>query len=163
MKGKVILLLMLFVCLGSLVGVYSFLYPKTETSQAQIIDEHSKELEEIKEVNGIEITYNGVRTEASDQPDSQYVIVDLTLKNNRETVYESSIFKITLVDEENYAHSVDSSIETKGILGGQLHPDRTNRGEAAFLVPKGHEYELVYTDHLRTGQVTWKVQVDKDE
>jgi hypothetical protein len=163
MKRKVVLLFGLCACLVFLVGVYSFLDFDTEASQAQTIVQESNGEEAAREVNGVEITLNDIRTEESSQLDSHYVIIDLELINNRETVYEFSTFKITLVDEENFAHGVTTQVETKGILGGQLHPGRTNRGEVAFLVPKAEEYELVYTDHLRTGQVTWQVNVNKDE
>ncbi|GAE24438.1 hypothetical protein JCM9140_365 [Halalkalibacter wakoensis JCM 9140] len=154
MKTKVILLVGLCTCLLSLVGMYYVFDSSKEMTNAQTIIED----EQTKAIRDLEITLNGVRTEESNDSNSHYVIVDLTFKNNRETVYEASTFKITLVDDENFAHSVTTSIETKGILGGQLHPSRTNRGEVAFFVPKANQYELVYTDHLRTGQVTWPVR-----
>nr|WP_246880094.1 DUF4352 domain-containing protein [Bacillus suaedae] len=92
----------------------------------------------------------------------QFIIVDLSIQNTTEKVYEFSPFKFTLVDEEGFAFERDTSIETKGVLGGQIHPERMVRGELAFLVPVGTNYELVYTEHLRTGQLIWKLTVDKD-
>ncbi|KHF40478.1 DUF4352 domain-containing protein [Halalkalibacter okhensis] len=163
MKRKVVLLMGLCVCLVSLVGVYNFLDLGTETSTAQTIVPESIDEDTTREVNGVNITLNGARIEESTQVDSHFVIIDLEFANHRETVYEFSTFKLTLVDEDNFAHGVTTQVETKGILGGQLHPGRTNRGEVAFLVPKAKEYELVYTDHLRTGQVTWQVHVNEDE
>ncbi|WP_227936076.1 DUF4352 domain-containing protein [Alkalihalobacillus deserti] len=160
MKGKVVLLVGLSACLMVLVGYNVFYLFETGTSQAQtVIKDLSND--DVREIGGIEIILNEVRVDSVlEEEGNQVLIVDIELKNVRETVYEFSSYKLTLVDEEGFAHSMDTSIETKGILGGQLHPGRTNRGEIAFVVPIGSEYELVYTDHLRTGQVTWQVSVD---
>ncbi|WP_017727476.1 DUF4352 domain-containing protein [Halalkalibacterium ligniniphilum] len=113
-----------------------------------------------KEINGLRITVNDVRTEASEDENKQIVIVDLTLENIGDTVHEFSMYKLTLMDNEGYAYNHGANVETKGILGGQLHPARINRGEVAFEVPIGTSYELVYTDHLRTGQVTWPLTIE---
>jgi predicted small secreted protein len=161
MKGKVVVLFGLSICLVLLVGLYVLSDGNMELSQAKEVIPESDD--KVREVNGIEIAMNDfyLELEANEQG-KQYMIVDLSFTNNRETVYEFSPFNLTLVDEEGFAHSMNTSIETKGILGGQLHPGRTNRGEVAFLVPIASQYELVYTDHLRTGQVTWQVTIDKE-
>ena len=162
MKGKLILLVGLSACLIVLVGYSISHYLNTaETSQAKTVIKNSSK-DEVREINGIEMTLNDIRVESvMEEEGNQVIIVDIGIENRRETVYEFSSYKLTLVDEDGFAHGMNTSIETKGILGGQLHPGRTNRGEVAFVVPIGTEYELVYTDHLRTGQVTWLVTVDK--
>ncbi len=161
MKGKVVILLGLSLCLILVVGFHVLPNGKLELSQAKEVVTETDDT--VREVKGIEIALNDFYLEAdTEEQGKQFVIVDLSFTNNRETVYEFSTFNITLVDEDGFAHSMNTSIETKGILGGQLHPGRTNRGEIAFLVPKASQYELVYTDHLRTGQVTWQVSVDKE-
>ncbi|WP_332694630.1 DUF4352 domain-containing protein [Halalkalibacter lacteus] len=161
MKGKVFVLFGLGMFLVLLVGLYVLSNGNLEMSQAK---EVIKETDDTgREVKGIKIALNDFYLESvAEEQGKQFVIVDLSFTNNRETVYEFSTFNLTLIDEEGFAHSMNSSIETKGILGGQLHPGRTNRGEIAFLVPVASQYELVYTDHLRTGQVTWQVSVDKE-
>lgn len=163
MTGKVFLLVGLSACLMVLVGYNVFHYFEAGTSQAQTVVKNLQN-DKVREINGIEITLNEVRVDSVlEEEGNQILIVDIGIENLRETVYEFSSYKLTLVDEEGFAHGIDTSTETKGILGGQLHPGRLNRGEVAFVVPIGTDYELVYTDHLRTGQVTWKVTVDKDE
>lgn len=162
MKGKVLLLLSLSLGLLILIGYNGLNRFDTEAIQGQMPLALAKN-DHMREVNGLEITLNDVRLgPAAEEEGSQIVIVDLTLKNVRDSVYEFSTYKVTLVDEEGYAHNHVSYVETKGILGGQLHPGRMNRGEVAFSVPAGTNYELVYTDHLRTGQVTWQVTVEKE-
>ncbi|ARK30825.1 DUF4352 domain-containing protein [Halalkalibacter krulwichiae] len=159
MKGKVVLLFGLISCLAVLAGYSVITYFDTETSEAKNTPETEGEL---REINGLEISLNEARVESVEEdPEHQFVIVDLTFNNVKETVHEFSSYNITLVDEEGFAHSIDTSIETKGIIGGQLHPGRSTRGELAFVVPNGEQFELVYTDHLRTGQVIWEVSVEK--
>ncbi|MFC0560437.1 DUF4352 domain-containing protein [Halalkalibacter alkalisediminis] len=161
MKGKLVILVGLSICLIVLAGYTVSHYFETETSQAKTVVKNLTN-DEVREINGIEMTLNGVRVESvMEEEGNQVLIVDIGIENMRETVYEFSSYKLTLVDEDGFAHGMNTSIVTKGILGGQLHPGRTNRGEIAFVVPIGTEYELVYTDHLRTGQVTWQVSVDK--
>ncbi|GAE35738.1 DUF4352 domain-containing protein [Halalkalibacter akibai] len=169
MQGKVVLLLSLVTCLLLLGGYYGFQYFQSGQSPALAISDsveetiESKGSGDVRFINGIGITLNEVRVEEIlEDEGNQIVFVDLQFDNERETVYEFSSYKITLVDKEGFAYSMDTSIETRGILGGQLHPGRTNRGEVAFVVPIGSEYELVYTDHLRTGQVTWQVTLDEE-
>ncbi len=162
MKGKVLLLLSLCLGLILLVGYYSLDRPSSDAIQVQMPFANANN-DQMREVNGLEITLNDVRIDNAEAKEGeQIVIVDLTLSNVRDVVYEFSTFKLTLVDQEGYAHNHVSYVDTKGILGGQLHPGRTNRGEVAFAVPIGTNYELVYTDHLRTGQVTWDVTVEKE-
>jgi hypothetical protein len=162
MKGKLFLLLVLSSCLVLLIGYSVLTYFDNEVSQAAhtVTSDHADG--DVREINGIEITLNEVRVDSLlEEEGTQVVIVDLSFENLRESLYEFSSYKITLVDEEGFAHGMDTSIETRGILGGQLHPGRLNRGEVAFVVPIGTKYELVYTDHLRTGQVNWQLSVDK--
>ncbi|MCM3760710.1 DUF4352 domain-containing protein [Alkalihalobacillus oceani] len=156
MKGKVLLFLSLCLGLVVLIGYSGLNQSEGRTTSVVSSDGQGRE------VNGLEITLNAVRTEPSEEAGSHYVIADLTLENVRDTVYEFSMYKMTLVDQEGYAYNHVSSIETKGILGGQLHPGRTNRGEVAFLVPEGSQYELVYTDHLRTGQLVWDISLSEE-
>lgn len=165
MKGKLILLIGLSLCLTLLVGynVVHYFNKGTPHSQAQTIMSNLTN-DHIREINGIELSLNEVRVDSVlEEEGNQVLIIDIGMENVRDTVFEFSAYKLTLVDEEGFAYSMNTSIETKGILGGQLHPGRTNRGEVAFVVPIGTEYELVYTDHLRTGQVTWPVSVDRNE
>lgn len=157
MKGKILILLTLCLGLVLLVGYQNFNKPNSQKALSFGDNEQSRE------VNGLEITLNDVRIEPDTREEgNQIVIVDLTLMNVRDTVYEFSTYKLTMVDQEGFAHSHVSYVDTKGILGGQLHPGRSNRGEVAFSVPVGTNYELVYTDHLRTGQVIWDVSVEKE-
>ncbi|NEU29206.1 DUF4352 domain-containing protein [bacterium LRH843] len=150
MKVKVLLLLGLSLIFIVIVGYY-----RSDFDGVQLPIASGSET---REVNGLKITLNDARID-SVEGENQIVIVDVTLANVKNTVHEFSTYKMTLVDQEGYAYDHVSYVKTKGLLGGQLHPDRSNRGEIAFSVPKGTEYELVYTDHLRTGQVTWNVSV----
>lgn len=150
MRRKVLLLLSLCLCLLVLVK-----YSPLNKTEALINSKH------MREVNGLQLIFNSVRTE-KEKMDEQYVIVDITLVNNSTDVINFSPQKVTIVDIDGYAYNYDSSFDTKGILGGQLHPGRKARGELAFLVPIEKSYELVYTDHLRTGQVTWDIVLNKE-
>ncbi|WP_100404213.1 DUF4352 domain-containing protein [Bacillus solitudinis] len=162
MKRKFFLLAVLSVCLFSIV-IYLVMGKeifRTEAGQEVTTHQQQEQLNGMtKEINQVYLTVNHIRTEPGETEATQFVIIDFSLENNRETVYEFSLFKLTLVDEDNYAYTSSSDIETKGILGGQLHPGRSNRGEVAFEVPIASNYELVYTDHLRTGQVIWDIHV----
>ena len=166
MKGKLYLLMGLIVCLIGLVSFNILNESKTETTFAQT-ETKSKETKSrdsglMREINGLEMVLNNVRTVDSQIEDgNQIVIVDLSITNIKEEVTEFSTYKLTLVDEDGFAYNSTSSIETKGILGGQIHPDRMTRGEVAFSVPIHEQYELVYTDHLRTGQVVWELTVEE--
>lgn len=154
MKVKILLLLSL--CLGLLLLLG---YTNLDHSKSTVMS--SVDRAQTREVNGLKMTLNEARVDAVNDED-QIVIVDLTLSNISNEILDFSTYKVTLIDGEGYAHNSASDVKVKGILGGQLHPERTNRGEIAFTVPKGTEYELVYTDHLRTGQVTWQVSVEKE-
>ncbi|WP_078554195.1 DUF4352 domain-containing protein [Bacillus alkalicellulosilyticus] len=115
-------------------------------------------------LNQLALTVNGVRVEQVEgSNESQYVIVDISIENQRSNMHEFTLHKLTLADEEGYAYEHTLQIETKGILGGQISSGRTVRGEVAFLVPTQQKYELVYTDHLRTGQVIWDIEVNTGE
>ncbi|MDV2683918.1 DUF4352 domain-containing protein [Alkalihalophilus sp. As8PL] len=160
MKGKFVLLAALLILLV-LVGGYSFSSIPTSSLDGQESMGSVERGEQTKEINGLKMTVNNVRTEPIENNDNHYVIIDLTLENVGSNVQEFTLFKVTLVDSEGYAYSHSSRVETKGILGGQLHPERKNRGEIGFEVPVEQEYELVYTDHLRTGQVTWPITLDE--
>lgn len=161
MKGKVVLLSALLILLV-LVGGYAF---SSQSASSSLDDQESmgkvERGEQTQEINGLKMTVNNVRTEESEQEGMHNVIIDITLENASSTVQEFSLFKMSLADPEGYAYTHSSRVETKGILGGQLHPERKNRGEIAFEVPVHEEYEMIYTDHLRTGQVTWPITLDQ--
>lgn len=110
-------------------------------------------------IHNVEITYHAVRTEPYiDDSTEQYVIVDLSITNRREQAYELNLHKFTLVDQNHYSYDYDFYEHSKKILGGQISTGRTVRGEVAFLVPIDEKYELIFTDHLRTGQAIWTVE-----
>ncbi|WP_088105281.1 DUF4352 domain-containing protein [Halalkalibacter urbisdiaboli] len=157
MKGKVFVLICLSFCLIGLIGYGMISNKFSQAVTQQTLKETNQSMS--NEINGLILTVNHVRTEPSEKADTHFVIVDLTIENTRESVYEFSMFKLTLVDEENYAYNYSSNIETKGILSGQIHPESIKRGEVAFEVPIGTNYTFVYTDHLRTGQVTWDIKL----
>ncbi|MED3647006.1 DUF4352 domain-containing protein [Halalkalibacterium halodurans] len=159
MKGKLAILAILF---AVLVGVIAFTRSdkpiEVQGSDSALASASSSHVEE---VNDLKISLNEARVEdLADEEDMQLVIIDLTVENTSNEVKEFALYKFTLVDSEGYAHPHASNVETKGILGGQLHPDRKNRGEIAFKVPVDTSYELIYTDHLRTGQVSWEITID---
>ncbi|MBP3952917.1 DUF4352 domain-containing protein [Bacillus suaedae] len=156
MKTKIILFTLLCLCLLALIS-YMFL----SNADPGVSGSLGKSSDQMREINGIEMLINDFYVEPYSESE-QFIIVDLSIQNTTEKVYEFSPFKFTLVDEEGFAFERDTSIETKGVLGGQIHPERMVRGELAFLVPVGTNYELVYTEHLRTGQLIWKLTVDKD-
>ncbi|WP_100372977.1 DUF4352 domain-containing protein [Bacillus sp. FJAT-45037] len=160
MKGKIVLLAALLILLV-LIGGYSLSSQQVSTLDGQESTGSVKRSESTQEINQLLMTVNHIRTEESINEGMQFVIVDLTIENESKSVQEFTLFKMTMTDSEGYAYSHSSRVETKGILGGQLHPDRKNRGEVAFEVPIESEYELVYTDHLRTGQVMWPITVDQ--
>ncbi|UOE92639.1 DUF4352 domain-containing protein [Alkalihalobacillus sp. LMS39] len=112
------------------------------------------------EINGITITVNDVYSRHDEgNSDANYVIVDISVTNEKHSSYEFSLHKVTLNDEEGYGYEHTTRTETKGILGGQISEGRTVRGEVAFKVPTTDQsFEFVYTDHLRTGQLVWELQ-----
>ena len=136
MKGKLYLLMGLVVCLIGLVSFNVLNEPKTETTFAQTVTiPNHKNNGLMQEINGLEIVLNDVRSVDSSIEDGNHiVIVDLSITNKKEEVTEFSTYKLTLVDEDGYAYNPTSSVETKGILGGQIHPNRMTRGEVAFSV-----------------------------
>ncbi|KGA97264.1 hypothetical protein AJ85_04495 [Alkalihalobacillus alcalophilus ATCC 27647 = CGMCC 1.3604] len=161
MKGKIVLLGSLCVLLALVVIYLNREAPSTET----ISPNNEQPKEEVKfgtqEIHSLEISVNDVRSESvMENEDSQLVVVDITIKNQGDDVRNISLLNFTLVDGEGYAYSHSSNSELKGILGGQLHPERKNRGEMAFEVPVSSEYELVYTEHTRTGQLIWPLELD---
>jgi len=110
-------------------------------------------------IHHVEVTYHHVRTVPHLEDGSQqYVIVDLSITNKREQAYEINLHKFTLIDQNHYSYGYELFEDSKGILGGQIRSGRTVRGELAFLVPVDDKYELVFTDHLRTGQAVWTVE-----
>ncbi|WP_096199630.1 DUF4352 domain-containing protein [Bacillus sp. FJAT-45350] len=113
------------------------------------------------EINGLSIMVHGVKYEEQEQDGNQFVIVDVTVANNKQHIYEFTPYKMVLMDPDGYGYDYDSRIETKGILGGQIGPGRKVRGELGFYVPTFSEYEFIYTDHLRTGQVVWNLKENK--
>ncbi|WP_035177667.1 DUF4352 domain-containing protein [Alkalihalobacterium bogoriense] len=112
------------------------------------------------EINGITMTVNDVYSKHDEgNSDVNYVIVDISVTNDKHSSYEFSLHKLTLNDEEGYGYEHTTRTETKGILGGQISEGRTVRGEVAFKVPTTDQsFEFVYTDHLRTGQLVWELQ-----
>ncbi|KMK76571.1 DUF4352 domain-containing protein [Alkalihalobacillus pseudalcaliphilus] len=162
MKGKVILLCSLCVLL-LLVVFYVRDFNSSETT-TEGGEEASEALFGEFELNKLAISVNDVRTEVrSEGEDEQRVIVDITVDNQSEQVKNISLVHFTLVDEDGYAYSHTSDASLKGILGGQLHPNRKNRGEVAFDVPVSTQYELVFTDHTKTGQLVWPLPLETDE
>ncbi|MBU8907439.1 DUF4352 domain-containing protein [Desertibacillus haloalkaliphilus] len=110
-------------------------------------------------INGLHVTINDARLEESEagSVEEHIVIVDVTIENTTDRIHEISRYNMTLIDDQGYGHEHESRINTKGVLGGQLHPARQMRGEIAYLVPSSSGYEFVYTDHLRTGQIVWEL------
>lgn len=161
MKRKVYMLIGLSFCLGIIASYTFFSDGSSDATTPLETFEEEDTSEQMKEINGLRVTLNHARTEPTDANDSQIVIVDVTINNERDEVIEFSNYKMTLIDDNDYAHNHSSDIDTKGILGGQIHPGRSNRGEIAFKVPRGTNYELVYTDHLRTGQLIWDINPSK--
>jgi hypothetical protein len=157
MKEKVLVLLGLIVCLLLIVGFATNGLSKPETVQGNASDQEESK-HESQEISDIEITLNGYSVKEENE-EELLVKVDLTIENKRESTVNFSLMNLTLMDSEHYAYSHESNVETKGILGGQISPGRSVSGEVAFIVPKDTSYELVYTDHFRTGQLFFPIEV----
>ena len=158
-KQKYILLLALSSILFGVVGFWAGTnYAGSTMVNSEAIETISDRLEigDSVEINGIEFRLNEVKLEPTDE-EYGYIIADVSITNKKEQIHEFTLHKLTMVDEEGFAYKHDHHYQTKGILGGQIAPGRTVRGEAAFLVPLNDSYEFIYTDHLRTGQVIWYV------
>lgn len=135
----------------------TFGYGSKETQVVTTPNDNLK-LGDTATIHHVEITLHKVRTEPYlEDEEKQFVFVDLSIKNMRQQAYELNLHKFTLVDQNHYSYGYELHEGSKGILGGQISNGRTVRGELAFLVPIDEEYELIFTDHLRTGQAIWTV------
>ncbi|WP_059103459.1 DUF4352 domain-containing protein [Shouchella shacheensis] len=165
MKEKLLVLLGLSVCLiliiGFTTGNFSNEGSTTSTSSESSEEKDATELGETQEISGMELTVNSARTEESNVDEQQVVLVDVTIENTTDSSVNFSLYNLTLMDEENYAYEHTTDVETKGILGGQISAGRAVSGEVAYDVPKGTNYELVYTDHFRNGQLFFPVEIEE--
>ncbi|MDE5412821.1 DUF4352 domain-containing protein [Alkalihalobacterium chitinilyticum] len=161
-KQKYILLLALSSILFGVVGFWAGTNYGSTMVNSEVIETISDRLEigDSVEINGLDFRLNEVKLEPTDE-EYGYIIADVSITNRKEQIHEFTLHKLTMVDEEGFAYKHDHHYETKGILGGQIAPGRTVRGEAAFLVPLNDSYEFIYTDHLRTGQVIWYVDYER--
>ncbi|SDB91720.1 DUF4352 domain-containing protein [Shouchella lonarensis] len=159
MKKKWLLLSGLILCLCLLVGL-SVTFWKTWPSDATSIQtETAASSNKTQEMSGLVLTLNGVTTEKQED-DTLLVLADVTIENTRKSTVNFSLMNFTLMDTDHYAYEHVSNVETKGILGGQIPSGRAVSGEVAFIVPKGASFELLYTDHFRTGQLVFPFTVD---
>ncbi|OLO40485.1 hypothetical protein BTR23_07780 [Alkalihalophilus pseudofirmus] len=160
MKQKYIILLalcsLLFGFAGFWAGTNYSASTMTDVEEVEKVEDQRLQVGDSVTINGVFLTVNDVKLDRTNE-EYDYVIVDLSITNQKEHIHEFTLYKLTLVDEEGYAYEHDHQYDTKGILGGQIAPQRTVRGEVAFFVPSNEKYEFIYTDHLRTGQVIWYV------
>lgn len=167
MMEKKVAVLFLFAALGCFLFGYwlGFLRQLEETDAFN----NSTEIENLKigdtaQIHHVEVTLHGARTLRSGEDENkQYVFIDVSIKNMREQAYELNLHKFTLVDRNFYSYDFVLHEEQKGVLGGRIASGRTVRGEIAFYVPIDDEYELIFTDHLRTGQAIWTVKIEGEK
>ncbi len=157
MKEKVLVLLGLVLCLLLIIGFtkgFNESSEETTTNGEQQIDTNLQQ-----EISGLGIRVNGVTYE-EEKADELVVKIDLTIENKRDSSVNFTPMNMSLMDSEHYSYSHASHIDTKGILSGQLGAGRSVSGELAFIVPTGTEFELIYTDHFREGQLFFPIELD---
>lgn len=157
MKEKVLVLLGLVLCLLLIIGFTKGFTGSSEdatTNGEQQIDTALND-----EISGIAIRVNGV-TYDEEKEDELIVKIDLTIENKRDSSINFTPMNMTLMDAEHYSYSHASHVDTKGILSGQIGAGRSVSGELAYIVPKGSEFELIYTDHFREGQLIFPIELE---
>lgn len=160
MKEKVLVLLGLIACLLLIVAFSRGFVSNDETTSSNENEDDEVTVGETQELRGIAITLNEVTT-IEEKEDELIVKVDLTVKNERDTTINLSLMNMTLMDEDYYAYSHASNVETKGILGGQIPAGRVVSGEVAYIVPEGNTFEFMYTDHIQEGQLIFPIELDR--
>lgn len=138
--------LVAFVLLASLSAAVYYRYKYIQGSQANASNYYGYKTwspDEIVVSRDIAFSFNGARTDKTTvpgfwdlEPDSKYVIVDVSFKNSSSKPYQlSPILSMKLTDDAGKDYSVTSAPAiTKG-LGGQVNPGETMRGEVGFTVP----------------------------
>lgn len=152
--------IVLFALCSIFCGLFGYWLGSKSTPVSANLESGNLMIGETAIIHHVEITYHGARIVPYEEDESQqYVIIDLSIKNNREQAYGLHLHKFTLVDRNYFSYEYELMDNPKALKGGQISSGRTMRGELAFLVPKDDEYELIFTDHVRTGQAIWTVKL----
>lgn len=115
--------------------------------------------------NDVKITLNEVRIEKGGEWDESkndhFIVLNLTAENNSDEEVRISTINVELYDDESYKyHPTHLSEGMKSTFDGAVPAGRKLRGELAFDVPHSEEYEIHYSDLIKTGKAIWIIPAD---
>ncbi len=140
---------------------------KAEPSETPEVQQpETFEIGEAVKAGKVHVTLHQVRTWEGDEwnkPEEGHVhlIPEATIENISEEAYHAStLMQWSAVDQDGVKYNIALVTDLKGSLDGEIGPGRKIRGEIAFEVERGKEYEIIFEpETFGSGQVIWNVGI----
>ncbi len=113
---------------------------------------------EIIQDDRFSFSFNSVRYDTVQVPGfweleqgKQFVIVNISFKNNSSITYQlSPITSMTILDDNANNYHVSSAVDIHNSLGGPVNPGETVRGEVGFTLPDSiHSGQFIFNPNLQ--------------